>query len=129
MLPNFLHFTQKSYPKSECEDGGFLRIWNNYEKIDLCGKQIPEPIIIEAEENRKIVRISFKSKNAGTGFKISFSTSYDPGMLMDKYEMQYLDGLRVLYQDLGMNGEGLYAYPKPNYFNTIYLLYYVMWNA
>ena len=116
-----MYFTsQKLYPKSDCEDGGYLRIESNYhDKTDFCGQQIPEPKIFKAVENRKFVRISFQSKNKGTGFKISFSTSFDPGMLMDKSELQYLDGLRVLYQDLGMNGEGMYVYPKhskPNFF-------------
>ena len=100
---------QKSYPTAPCDIAEFLSITYEYDRIDLCGQEIPETIIITAVENMK-VRISFHSLNEGTGFKISFSTSFDPGMLMDKSEMQYLDGLRVLYQDLGIgiNGESMY---------------------
>ena len=76
--------------------------WNKIGKF--CGKELPNTIV--ANDTVKITFISDKEQG-GKGFKISFSISFDPGMLMNLPELEHLDGLRVLYQDLySLNVDG-----------------------
>ena len=50
----------------------------------------------------KDIEIQFRSDYSISfrGFKIYFATSFDPGMLNDVSEIEYLDGLRILFQDM-----------------------------
>ena len=59
------------------------------------------PIVYQQVEG-KFVEIHFKADYSITrsGFKISFATSFDPGMLMDLTEIEYLDELRIFIQDV-----------------------------
>ena len=75
--------------------------YNVLEWSALCGTEAPDTILV----NSNFIAIIFlvRSKPSffhGSGFKITFSTSFDPGTLMDASEVYYLDGLRVLFQDL-----------------------------
>ena len=67
----------------------------------LCGQKLPEAIPILLDKNEQL-QIKFYSDfyGTGSGFKASFSTSYDPGMLMHVSDLEYLDGLRSLHQDI-----------------------------
>ena len=65
------------------------------------GKEVIEPIVYQQVEDTFVV-IHFKADSSKTrsGFKISFATSFDPGMLMDLTEIEYLDELRIFIQDV-----------------------------
>ena len=69
--------------------------------IKLSGQKLPEAIPISLGKNEQL-QIRFHSDFVGTssGFKVTFSTSYDPGMLMHVSDLKYLDGLRSLHQDI-----------------------------
>ena len=79
-----------------------------YKFGEFCGNEIPTNII--ANDTIKIQFISDLSTQRN-GFKIFFTTSfpYEPEMLMNSTEMEYLDGLKIMYENqrviFNANGE------------------------